>query len=93
MIRRAKSNDLKQIMEIIHRIIPIMQSGGIDQWDHTYPNEAVIDGCEQGYQSIRLDTSVKNKPAIKLYLKLGYKKLGTISFRNGLFYCFEKSLI
>ena len=42
--------------------------------------------------SIRLDTYNSNKKAIKFYINLGYKKLGTIFLKpnKNEYYCFEK---
>jgi RimJ/RimL family protein N-acetyltransferase len=45
-----------------------------------------------GIESIRLDTFSKNKSALKLYEKLGYKKTGEANWRKGLFYLLEKVL-
>lgn len=42
------------------------------------------------YSSIRLDTSCKNTPAIKLYQSLNYRFTGTIDFGHGDFRCYEK---
>ena len=42
--------------------------------------------------SIRLDTFSKNAIALKLYNKLGYKKVGEVNWKKGLFYLFEKIL-
>ncbi len=46
-------------------------------------------------KSVRLDTFSPNKIALKLYLKLGYKKVGVVSFRkrtDSNYTCFEKVL-
>ena len=45
-----------------------------------------------GYTSIRLDAFTKNSAALKLYKKHNYINLGTVSFRKGLFFIFEKQL-
>jgi len=42
--------------------------------------------------SIRLDAFSKNPIALKLYNKLGYKKVGEANWRKGLFILFEKIL-
>jgi ribosomal protein S18 acetylase RimI-like enzyme len=42
------------------------------------------------YTSIRLDTSCKNEPAIKLYENLNYRFAGCIDFGHGDFRCYEK---
>jgi ribosomal protein S18 acetylase RimI-like enzyme len=46
----------------------------------------------KGIQSIRLDAFSKNPFALKMYAKLGYKKVGEANWRRGLFYIFEKIL-
>lgn len=48
---------------------------------------------EFGYNGVRLDTFVENKIAINFYLKLGYAQLETVSFKNRIYYCFDKELI
>lgn len=44
----------------------------------------------QGYDTIRLDAFTRNPGATGLYENLGYEKAGTVRFRKGLFFCFEK---
>jgi ribosomal protein S18 acetylase RimI-like enzyme len=44
----------------------------------------------QRYDTIRLDVFTENPSAIKLYKHLGYEEAGTVRFRKGLFFCFEK---
>jgi GNAT superfamily N-acetyltransferase len=44
----------------------------------------------EGIKSIRLDTFSKNPYSLKMYNKLGYKKVGEANWRKGLFYIFEK---
>ncbi|HQL04640.1 MAG TPA: GNAT family N-acetyltransferase [Treponemataceae bacterium] len=50
-------------------------------------------GREQGYFSIRLDAFSGNTAAIKLYEKNNYRMRGTVRFRKGEFYCYEKNLM
>ena len=45
---------------------------------------------KQGYNTIRFDAFTENPGATALYEHLGYRKAGTVRFRKGLFYCFEK---
>lgn len=40
--------------------------------------------AEHGMKAIRLDTSVRNKPAIALYKKCGYKYIGTVDLELGI---------
>ncbi len=44
----------------------------------------------RGNSSIRLDAFLHNKAALSLYDNLGYTKVGTVTFRKGEFYCYEK---
>jgi ribosomal protein S18 acetylase RimI-like enzyme len=50
------------------------------------------DAISQGYDAIRLDAFTLNPIAIHLYESRDYKKAGTIRFRKGLFFCYEKNL-
>lgn len=47
---------------------------------------------KQGYDCARLDAFSQNPVATKLYESLGYEKAGEVSFRKGIFYCYEKIL-
>ena len=47
---------------------------------------------KQGISSIRLDAFYKNSYSLKMYEKLGYKKVGNAQWRKGLFYLYEKIL-
>lgn len=47
---------------------------------------------EQGFSSIRLDAFSENPFSLKMYEKLGYRKVGNAQWRKGLFYLFEKKL-
>lgn len=47
---------------------------------------------ENGYSSIKLDAFSDNKTALNLYEKRGYHKVGTVTFRKGVFNCYEKVL-
>ena len=44
----------------------------------------------RGYDTVRLDAFTQNRAASALYERLGYEKAGTVQFRKGLFFCFEK---
>ena len=47
---------------------------------------------ENKYFSIRLDAFKENKIAVLLYEKRNYNKVGIVTFRKVLFYCFEKKI-
>ncbi|MDG1188961.1 MAG: hypothetical protein P8N00_00300, partial [Flavobacteriales bacterium] len=42
-IRKAKTNELNQIMGVYHSCVKGMIDLGIDQWDESYPNREVIE--------------------------------------------------
>ena len=43
-IRTAHSDETDEIMELIAKCVLVMQEGGSDQWDDSYPNREVIRG-------------------------------------------------
>ena len=45
-----------------------------------------------GYDTIRLDAFSQNPAALALYEHRAYLKAGTVQFRKGCFFCFEKPL-
>lgn len=45
---------------------------------------------KQGYSTIRFDAFTQNPGATALYEHLGYEIAGTVRFRKGVFFCFEK---
>jgi ribosomal protein S18 acetylase RimI-like enzyme len=45
---------------------------------------------KHGCAAIRLDAYTQNPAATALYERLGYEKAGTVRFRKGDFFCFEK---
>jgi ribosomal protein S18 acetylase RimI-like enzyme len=47
---------------------------------------------DKKYDAIRLDAFIQNPYAIKLYRRLQYIQAGTVTFRKGEFYCFEKKI-
>lgn len=48
---------------------------------------------ERGYHVVRLDAFAKNRRALRLYDRLGYRDAGAVMFRKGTFRCFEKNLV
>ncbi|MDR2793255.1 MAG: GNAT family N-acetyltransferase [Treponema sp.] len=74
---------------ILHRICVKVkyQNNGIG----TKTVEMIEDNMKKkGIKSIRLDAYSKNPYSLKMYKKLGYKKVGEADWRKGLFYIFEK---
>ncbi|MNC04374.1 Acetyltransferase YpeA [compost metagenome] len=48
-IRKARTEDMEEIMKLIARCVQVMQAGGSDQWDDSYPNREIIQkDIEQG---------------------------------------------
>src|SRR5688572_18254042 len=44
---------------------------------------------ERGYEAIHLDCFSQNPQALNLYRRRGYREVGTVTLRKGLFHCFE----
>ena len=42
LVRRAHTDDLPRLGELLRACVELMQSGGIDQWDDVYPAEATL---------------------------------------------------
>lgn len=84
-----KYNLEKQL--VIHRLCvdPRAQGGGIARKLLKYSDEFAVKG---GYGAIRLDAFTQNERALRLYEKNGYEKVGSVNFRKGKFYCYEKKL-
>lgn len=84
-----KYNSGRQL--IVHRLCvdPRFQGRGIAQQLMRYAEEY---GKYSQYTSIRLDAFSDNNRACTFYNRLGYAKVGIVSFRKGKFYCFEKRL-
>ena len=53
---------------------------------------AEIEIAPSGYDTIRLDAFTQNPAALALYEGRGYRKAGTVRFRKGLFFCYEKAV-
>jgi ribosomal protein S18 acetylase RimI-like enzyme len=45
-----------------------------------------------GIEAIRLDAFTLNPYAVKMYIKLGFEKVGIANFRKGKFYLMEKKV-
>ena len=75
----------------IHRLSvkPSMQGRGIAKFCMSF---AEAFARKNGYDAIRLDAFPKNRAAIRLYEHLNYSKIGSVMFRKGEFYCYEKSI-
>lgn len=78
---------------VVHRLSvdPVFQGQGIAKQLMVFGEKIAL---EQGYASIRLDAYSGNPKAVGLYERLGYQKVGSVTFprRDLPFYCFEKIL-
>lgn len=45
---------------------------------------------DNSYDVIRLDAFSRNPASLRLYEKLGFLRAGSVEFRKGTFYCYEK---
>lgn len=55
-IRKAMSNEIGEIMELTAKCVQVMQAGGSDQWDDSYPNREIISSdIEQGTLYVCID--------------------------------------
>lgn len=77
---------------VIHRLCvdPKAQGGGIARRLLEYADEFAV---KNGYRAIRLDAFAQNERALRLYEKNGYEKVGSVQFRKGEFYCYEKNMV
>lgn len=84
-----KYNFTKQL--VIHRLCvdPRSQGGGIARKLLEYTDNFAV---RNGYGAIRLDAFTENERALRLYAKNGYERVGSVQFRKGEFYCYEKKV-
>jgi ribosomal protein S18 acetylase RimI-like enzyme len=47
----------------------------------------------RGFRAVHLDCFTANPAALRLYERLGYRRIGTAMMRKGPFVCFEKELV
>jgi GNAT superfamily N-acetyltransferase len=76
---------------IIHRLFvsPSAQGKGVSSTMIKYAEQYAF---ENNYHSIRLDAFSLNETANVVYLKKGYELVGTVTFRKGIFNCYEKAI-
>jgi ribosomal protein S18 acetylase RimI-like enzyme len=77
---------------VVHRLTirPVFQRSGLATCLMDFAEEtASTMGCD----CIRLDAFTRNPAAFTLYENRGYRKAGTVHFRKGEFYCYEKAVI
>lgn len=76
---------------VVHRLCvdPARQNCGVAAQTMEYAAELLK---AAGFESLRLDAFSQNPAALRLYEKLGFRRVGEVHFRVGLFYLFEKRL-
>jgi len=77
---------------VVHRLMidPRYQRRGFARELMRFAEErAAALGCD----CVRLDAYSKNPGALELYRRLGYHDAGSVTFRKGVFRCFEKKLV
>ena len=77
---------------VVHRLMidPRYQRRGLARELMRFAEErAAALGCD----CVRLDAYSKNPGALQLYDRLGYHDAGSVTFRKGVFRCFEKKLV
>ncbi|MDP4108992.1 MAG: GNAT family N-acetyltransferase [Bacillota bacterium] len=76
---------------VIHRLCvnPACQNKGVGTQTMKYIEDTFRN---ENIEAVRLDAFSQNPAALRLYEKLGYKKVGEVLFRKGLFFLFEKKL-
>jgi ribosomal protein S18 acetylase RimI-like enzyme len=75
---------------VVHRLAvhPNSEGRGIGRKLMEFVEDMARNG---GYEAIRLDAFPQNPRAVSLYENLGYRKAGSVVFRKGLFFLYEKS--
>jgi GNAT superfamily N-acetyltransferase len=76
---------------VVHRltIAPKRQGGKLASQLMDFAEQ---EAAFKGYNAIRLDAFTQNPVAINLYEHRGYRNAGTVRFRKGLFFCYEKAI-
>lgn len=76
---------------VIHRLYvkPTAQGKGISSRMIRYAEQYA---AEHQYRSVRFDAFSLNETANAVYVKKGYVLVGTVSFRKGVFNCYEKAI-
>jgi GNAT superfamily N-acetyltransferase len=76
---------------VVHRLMidPRYQGQGIAR---QLMNFAEAHAAGLGFDAVRLDAFSANPRALQLYQRLGYHDAGRVTFRKGVFWCFEKRI-
>ncbi|GHU82745.1 hypothetical protein AGMMS50284_5130 [Clostridia bacterium] len=81
-------------MQIYYYTTDNMNQNNIFQLDKIYPDEKTIKrDIDKEIMLLGVsDGKIISVAAIRMYEKLGYKKVGKMDIRKGLFYLYEKKL-
>jgi ribosomal protein S18 acetylase RimI-like enzyme len=76
---------------VVHRLMihPRCQGRGLGPFLMRF---AELRARQLGYRALRLEAFTSNPRSLRLYAGLGYRDAGPVTFRKGLFRCFEKDL-
>jgi GNAT superfamily N-acetyltransferase len=76
---------------VVHRLMvhPLCQGRGLGPFLMRFAESRAR---QLGYRAMRLDAFTSNPRSLRLYQSLGYRDAGPVTFRKGLFRCFEKDL-
>jgi GNAT superfamily N-acetyltransferase len=76
---------------VIHRLMvhPRCQGRGVGAFLMRFAEQRAR---RLGYRALRLDTFSSNPRSLRLFQRLGYGEAGPVTFRKGVFRCFEKDL-
>ena len=76
---------------VVHRLMvhPDAQRTGLGRFLMRFAERRAL---KLGFHALRLDTLDTNVRALALYRGLGYREAGLVTFRKGLFVCFETDL-
>jgi GNAT superfamily N-acetyltransferase len=77
---------------VVHRLMvhPSCQRRGLARHLMSFAETAAR---RAGCGAMRLDAFTGNSPSLRLYQALGYRDVGEVRFRKGVFRCFEKDLV
>jgi len=92
-IRLANITDLPEVLDLMRRVVPVMQAMGNFQWDDEYPNEAVFrrDINEHDLFVAILDEQVVGAVAINAFLPPEYQQVQWKSSPNT--YTFHRMMV
>lgn len=92
-IRLANITDLPAVLDLMHRVIPIMQAMGNFQWDNEYPTETIFrqDINEHNLFVAILDDQLVGAVVINAYFPPEYKQINWKTSPNT--YTFHRMMV